>query len=142
MPRKAYTIFFLASFLICSWLVVICDSIGGPTFSISDLLVAPQTFLEPTSFFVVIWALALTGGILLHRRNKKLASILSYTSPIFGFAAVCAELLALHQGTLSLDSPEGEAVWIYVPRLGAATGMLALTFLGLSIQSMFGRTGT
>lgn len=138
MSNRFSATFFAVISLICFWILFIFNEMGGDNFSIQQIFDG-LTFSDPSSVFMAFWALALIGGLLLRRWNKKLALALSFTAPVCGLAAVCIELSALHRGVLSMDHPEGEAVFVYLPRLASAACGLAITLFGLTVQMIFSR---
>ena len=112
------------------WLTLTLDVVGGRLFSLIHLF----ALHDPASLLLAAWAFALLGSIALRRRSPKLALALAWGAPIFSLLGAGHEILALHLGSLTFDFPEGEAVVLYLPRLAGATGMLAVTLLGLSIH--------
>lgn len=139
MPTRATALFVALASALCFWLLYIFGLAGGPIYSIPRLLT--DTFSTPNllMFLLVAWAATFSCSFLLRNRFRRLALSLSIASPIFGLIATVNELLALHQGMLSLDIPYGEPIFVYMPRLAAASLMLAITLFGLSIQLLLDR---
>lgn len=121
------------------WLVFVLGRTGGATYSVRRLVEDTFADVNSTSSLLVLWAAALLSGLVLRNRAHKTALALALIAPACGITAFVTELWALQEGVAAFDFPEGEAIWIYMPRLTAASLALAVTLMGLSIQLLFSR---
>ncbi|MND86528.1 hypothetical protein D3C80_784990 [compost metagenome] len=133
MPPKIVATLVGASAMLCFWLVYVFGLAGGEVYSLPGLL---SDYFTPTieSLPLALWAATFLGGFLFRAKAPRVALILSIIAPTCGIAGVASELWPLQQGMGDLDQPESEEVWLFVPRLVAASFMLGITLLGLSIQ--------
>ena len=140
MPMRAAAAFVALASAFCFWLVFILGIAGGATYSVSRLIADSFSLPGLMALLVMAWGVTLSGALFLRNKFKQLSLTLSIVSPLCGLVATANELWNLHLGTASLEVPEGEAMWIYMPRLTAAALMLGITLLGLAIQFFWGRS--
>jgi hypothetical protein len=137
MPAKLAAAFVGLAAGLCFWLCSFLVVAGGSTYSLLRLVEDTFVDLNLMSAGLVTWAVTLFGGLLLRDKLPRIAVAFAVIAPICGIIAAASEIWPLQQGIASLDFPEGEAIWIYIPRLTAALLALAVTLLGLSIQLIF-----
>lgn len=136
MPPTIVAALVGAAAMLCFWLVYVFGLAGGEVYSLTWLL---SGYFNPTveSVPLALWAATFLGGFLFRSKAPRFAMMLSIFAPICGLLGVASELWPLQQGMGDLDQPESEEVWLFVPRLVAASFMLGITLLGLSIQLLF-----
>jgi hypothetical protein len=139
MPTKIAAGFVGLASVFCFWLVFIFGIAAGSSYSVPRMIVDTFASVNVLSLLIVAWAVALLGGLLMGRQFKRLALALSIIAPVCGLAASGSELWPLHLGTAEVVFPQDIPIGIYAPRLIAASLMLAITLLGLSIQIFFSR---
>jgi hypothetical protein len=119
---------------VCFWLAWVVGLAGEPGYSTQRVIIDTFNTFNPMSGLLVGWAGALASSLLFRNRSPRIALAFKIASPTCGILASASEIWALQQAIASLDFPAGEAMWLYVPRLTAASLALAVTLLGLSLQ--------